>query len=364
MRAPAELVSLVFRNPYAIHRFSIGDWDRLVRQARQADLLARLHSRLRKDGLEAAIPAVARWHFEASTVLAESQHIEIRRELKQLRELLKGLDVPLVVLTGTAYVAADLTAASGRPIGAIDLLVPRERLDEVESALERTDWHAVDLPEYDQRYYRRWRHDAPSLQHLRCATVINVHHAILPDTAHFRPDAASLRSRATEVPGFPGVTVLSTEDRILHIATLLLHDDGLPHGLRNLSDLDLLLRQAATESDFWSQLLARAEKMELSRPLFYALRYALHFFGTPIPDQVRDHLASAAPSMATLKLMDGIYTRMLAPNHHSCMDALTPLARHAAYLRAHWLRRPPRLLVPHLLHKAFISPYQREPKPA
>jgi len=364
MRAPAELVSLVFRNPDAIHRFSIGDWDRLVRQARQADLLARLHSRLREDGLEAAIPAVARWHFEIATDLAESQKIEIRRELKQLRELLKGIDVPLVVLMGTAYVAADLTAASGRPVDAIDLLVPQERLDEVESALERADWHAVDLPEYDQRYYRRWRLDTPSLQCLRRATVINVHHAILPNTARFRPDAAWLRSRTAEVPGFPGVAVLSTEDRILHLATLLLHDDGLPHGLRTLSDLDLLLRQAATESDFWSQLLARAKKMELSRPLFYALRYALHFFGTPVPNEIRDHLASAAPNMATLKLMDGIYTRVLAPNHHSCMDALTPLARHAAYLRAHWLRRPPRLLVPHLLHKAFISPYQREPKPA
>jgi hypothetical protein len=62
--------------------------------------------------------------------------------------------------------------------------------------------------------------------------------------------------------------------------------------------------------------------------------------------------------------MDGIYTRMLAANHHSCMPALTPLARHATYLRTHWLRRPPRQLVPHLLHKAFVSPYQRTPKAA
>jgi hypothetical protein len=133
-----------------------------------------------------------------------------------------------------------------------------------------------------------------------------------------------------------------------------------------LSDLDLLLRQAATEEDFWPRLLARAEEFELSRPLFYALRYARHFFDTPVPDEVHDCLETAAPSRASLKLMDGIYTRMLAPNHQSCNGAFTSLARHATYLRTHWLRRPPRLLVPHLFHKAFISPLleNRPPKAA
>ena len=239
-----------------------------------------------------------------------------------------------------------------------------QHLDRVESTLERADWHSVVLPDYDQRYYRRWKHDTALLQHLHCTTVVNLHHAIVPDTARFRPDAARLRHRAVEVPGFPGMTVLAPEDRILHAATLLSHDDTLPHGLRDLSDLDLLLRQAATEDGFWPRLLARTADLDLNLPLFYALRYAQHFFRTPVPDEVGDHLGAAAPSGPTLKLMDGIYTRMLAPNHHSCTDGLTPLARHANYLRAHWQRRPPRLLVPHLFHKAFNGRYQHAPKPA
>ncbi|MCU0811062.1 MAG: nucleotidyltransferase family protein [Thiobacillaceae bacterium] len=364
MRMPAELVSHVFRDPAAIQRFSMDDWDRLVRQARQADLLARLHARLQQDGLDAAIPAVARWHFEAATALAGSQQKEMRQKLRRLRELLAGLDIPLVVLKGAAYVAAGLPAASGRCIDDLDLLVPGERLNEVESALQRTGWHAVDLPDYDRRYYRRWRYDAPQLQHLRRATAINLHYAIVPNTARFHPDAAKLRRRAVEIPGLTGLAILSAEDRILHAAILLFHDDELSHGLRDLSDLDLLLRRDATGQEFWSRLLARADEMELSRPLFYALRFARHFFATPVPDEVRDHLRSAEPGSATLKLMDGIYTRMLAPAHRSCMDAFTPPARAATYLRTHWLRRPPRQLVPHLVYKAFVSPYQREPNPA
>jgi hypothetical protein len=366
MSAPAELVSLVFRNPDAIDRFSLGDWDRLVRQARQADLLARLHVVLLQQGLDGKIPAVARWHFEGAATLAECQRIEMCRVLCQLRTLLAGLGFPLVALKGAAYVTADLDAGRGRLIDEIDLLVPRERLNEVESVLKLADWHTVDLPKYEQQYFRRWKYDAPSQQHLRPATVINLHHTILSDTARLRPDAARLCRRATVVACIPGVAVLSSEDRILHASTLLLHDDGLPHGLRDLSDIDLLLRQAAAEEDFWPRLLGRAEEFELGRLLFYALRYARHFFDTPVPNDVQGLLESAAPNRVSLKLMDAIYMRMLAPNHHSCNDALTPLARPAAYLRSHWLRRPPRLLVPHLFHRVLISPLldNRPPKAA
>ena len=364
MRAPAELVSHVFRNPEAIRGFSMGDWDKLVRQARQAHLLARLHILLVQARLDATIPAVARWHFEAATTLAETHQREMRRELRRLRMLLGRLGFPLVLLKGAAYVAAGLPASRGRLIDDIDLLVPVERLGEVEFALEHAGWQRDGLPEYDRRYYRRWRYDAPQLQHLRRAMVINLHHAIVPDSARYRPDANKLRRRAAEIPGFAGLAVLSSEDRILHAATLLSHDDGLSHGLRDLSDLDLLLRQAAGDTDFWARLLARAEEMELERPLFYALRYARHFFATPVPDEVREHLRSAEPASATLKLMDGIYTRMLAPAHRSCMDAFTPPARAATYLRTHWLRRPPHRQVPHLIYKAFVSPYARNPKPA
>jgi hypothetical protein len=61
--------------------------------------------------------------------------------------------------------------------------------------------------------------------------------------------------------------------------------------------------------------------------------------------------------------MDGIFSRALDPAHASCSDALSPPARQAAYIRAHWLRMPSHLLLPHLFHKAFISPYQDSESP-
>lgn len=342
----------------------MSDWDWLIRQARQCGLLGRMHALLQQNGLGDAIPSVVRWHFEAASTLADKQHIAVRWEVGQIRAALAGLDFPLVVLKGAAYVIAGLPAARGRLFNDIDILVPRDQLGAVESALMLAGWHAVGLSDYDQRYYRRWMHEIPPLQHARRASVIDVHHAILPDTARYHPDSTKLRSRAVAVPDLPGVAVLSSEDRILHSATHLFHDGELPHGLRDLSDLDLLLRQASGERDFWPRLHARAEDLELSRSLFYALRYARHFLGTPVPQELDDSLATAAPRGTTLELMDSIFARALAPMHASCEDRYTAVARMAAYARAHWLRMPPRLLLPHLFHKAFISPLQRTPKAA
>lgn len=364
MRVPTDLVSRVFRTPDVIRRFSMADWDQLIRQARHAGLLARMHHVLLRNGLKEVVPAGARWHFEAAATLADKQQIAVRWELRQIRAALAEFDFPLVVLKGAAYVMASLPAAHGRLFNDIDILVPREKLGAVEAALMLAGWHAVGLSDYDQRYYRRWMHEIPPLQHVRRATVIDVHHAILPDTARYHPDSAKLRSRAVAVEGVPGVYVLATEDRILHSATHLFHDGELPHGLRDLTDLDLLLRDAAADRNFWPRLTARADELQLSRSLFYALRYVRHFLDTPVPDSVMTALDCVAPNRATLALMDGIFTRVLAPAHASCADAFTPAARLAAFVRAHWLRMPAHLLIPHLFHKAFISPYQRDPKPA
>ena len=359
-----DLLSRTLRSPDAVTRFSISEWDMLIRQARAAGLLARLAHRFRQHGLMAALPSFVRWHFDAAETLADTERQAVLWELKQLRAALSDLDGPLIVLNGAAYAAADLPAAAGRLFNDIDILLPREYLPQAESSLMLAGWHATGLPESEKRCYRRRMRELPPLQPIQRDTVIEVHYAILPGAVRTHPDSAKLRSRAVAVQGLPGIHVLAAEDRILHSATHLFHDGELPHGLRDLTDLDLLLRDAAEDRDFWPRLTARADELQLSRSLFYALRYLRHFLDTPVPDGVMATLDGVAPNRATLALMDSIFSRVLAPDHASCADTFTPAARLAAFVRAHWLRMPAYLLIPHLFHKAFISPYQRTPKPA
>lgn len=341
-------------------------WDVLVRQARAAGLLARLSHRLKCLGMSESIPVPVRWHFEAADTLSDKQRTAVHWELQAIQAALADLPVPAVVLKGAAYVAADLPAAEGRLFNDIDLLVPKEHLTDAESMLMLAGWHPAPLSAYDRRYYRRWMHEIPPLQHATRETIIDLHHAILPDTARYHPDPAKLLARAATLPAWPGLAVLSPEDRILHSATHLFHDGELPHGLRDLTDLDLLLRAASNDTGFWHRLTTRALELELARSLFYALRYVTHFLDTPVPDSALDALRAAAPGRFTRSVMDAVFKRALMPDHASCNDAFTPAARLAAYVRAHWLRMPAHLLIPHLFHKAFVSPYleSREPRAA
>lgn len=358
MRELAHLLIRALRAPEIIGRFSMDDWDLLVRQARQAGLLARLYTLFDERGVLAAIPHSVRWHFDAAHTLAQKQQIAVRWEVEQIRNALAELNAPLIVLKGAAYVVAGLSASRGRLFNDIDILVSREQLNQAEAALMLAGWHATGLSDYDERYYRRWMHEIPPMQHIHRSTVIDVHHAILPETARYFPDPDKLRAAIEPVAECPGVYVLSAVDRILHSATHLFHDGELPHGLRDLTDLDLLLRQSADTPGFWLRLLQRAEELQLERSLFYALRYTHHILDTPLPEKVAAFLQNTAPSRWQLNLMDAIFSRVLSPFHSSCDDRWSPIARQAAYVRAHWLRMPLHLLLPHLFHKAFISPYQ------
>src|SRR6185369_7679643 len=85
--------------------------------------------------------------------------------------------------------------------------------------------------------------------------MIDVHHTILPLTARRTPDAAALI--AASQPLGNGLSILSPPDMIVHAAAHLFADGDLAGGLRNLWDIDRVLRQFAGES-FWDRLRERA----------------------------------------------------------------------------------------------------------
>jgi hypothetical protein len=54
--------------------------------------------------------------------------------------------------------------------------------------------------------------------------------------------------------------------------------------------------------------------------------------------------------------MDRLVALALLPPHPDYPPRARALACWLLYVRSHWLRMPPWLLIRHLLHKAFLSP--------
>ncbi len=344
------------REPEWLTHASSLEWDAVIRQGRRANVLARLHCALEALSCLANLPAAPRAHLDAARVIADKQATAVRWEIGKIQTAITHCDAPLILLKGAAYLLAGLTAGCGRVFSDIDILVPKLRINHVEAALMQHGWVTTQHDAYDQRYYRRWMHEIPPLQHIRRQSVIDVHHAILPETARLKPEPALLLAAARPIPDAPGLFTLSPADMVLHSASHLFCGE-FEHGLRDLSDIDLLLREFGTVAGFWDGLAARAQSLDLARPLYYALHWATRLFATPVPPLVlREIDACARPSMPVKQLMNALLQRALAPDHASCRDALSGPARGLLYARAHWLRMPAHLLAYHLAHKALFPP--------
>ncbi|THF64472.1 hypothetical protein E6O51_03780 [Pseudothauera rhizosphaerae] len=334
----------LLNEPDRLTELSEGGWDTLLRLARRANVMGRLAFATR--GLpEKALPAPCRPHVTAALALADRQAHAVQWEIGCLRAALDEIGVPLVLLKGAAYLAADLPFARGRFFSDVDILVPRTRIDEVESVLLKHGWAGTHHDAYDQRYYRQWMHELPPMRHLRRGTVVDVHHRILPLTARFDPDPATMLERAMPVADDEGVFVLSPTDMLLHSATHLFHEGELPNGFRDLLDLDGLFRHfGAARPDFAAELDARAHTLHLEAPLAFARHQCIRLLKTP----------GIAPSRNghVNRLSDALYDHALRPQHPLLDSPGSGFARWLLYVRAHWLRMPPHLLAWHLTHKA------------
>ena len=354
------LLVRVLRDPASASGLGLADWDLLLRQAAGADVTPILLVVLEDAGQLATVPDAPRAPREWARTAASRHAQAVRHEVRQIGLALAGTGLPLILLKGAAYAIARLPPGRGRMFSDIDILVPKERLAEVEAALMLHGWISTHHDAYDQRYYREWMHELPPMQHVRRGNVIDVHHAILPETAAQRPDPAKLRAAAVpavaSAPGAPALLMLAPHDMVLHSAVHLFWDGEFDHGLRDLVDLDRLLRAFGAAPGFWTGLPARARELQLARPLYYALRYCRRLLGTPVPPAVEEALREDAPNRPLRWLMDRLFGRALLPRHPSCEDHFSGLARFALYVRGNWLRMPPLLLSRHLFHKAFLSP--------
>lgn len=349
----APLVS-VLRDPMSLTRLDSAAWDRLIRQAGHAGLLGRIALQADMYGATAGLEPAIRRHVAAARTLAERQRAAVAWEAHKLDEALAALGIPVVLLKGAAYALADLPPAQGRLFADIDLLVPKASLDDVEVALRLHGWHGTQHSAYDQRYYRQWMHELPPLTHIRRKTHLDVHHNLLPETARIRTRPELVLADAVALNGFRVLHTPSLEDMVLHSATHLFHEGEWGHALRDLVDLDQLLRDGLERANWWQGLLDRAEALNLMGPLALALRYTHHLLGTPIPQPV---LARAAARFSPLAwpLRDALFLGGLSTAHPSCRLPQTALAAFVLYVRSHALRMPPHLLIPHLLHKAWIK---------
>ncbi len=374
MKAMAHLVAAL-RDPASVAGLSGPQWSALMSVARGEVLLGTLAHRVADQPLPGSVAAELR----AALASANQAQIHALWEAEMCHRALSPLGITPVLLKGTAYAAAGLPNAAGRQIGDLDILVPRDRLDEAEAALISAGWEWVKDDPYDQAYYREHMHELPPLIHKTRDRMIDVHHTILPLTAKPRPDVAAMLADAVALLGdayppsrlregsgvglngertrlvfgsFPPLTppaggrgtlqILCPTDMVCHAAAHLFADGDMAGGLRNLWDIHSLLSEFSGGKDddgFWQDLQSRAQQHQLWPAVHRAIRLSHSLFATNIPS-----------AMAGRVRHDKYYRiRMLARDDWGRESHR--LIRLIFYIRSHLIRMPLPMLLRHLWTK-------------
>jgi hypothetical protein len=321
----ALILARVLREPESAGALDAAGWQALIGVARAEQLIGTFAARL--DGLP--MPDAVRRILADAAISAEQGRIAALWEAEMIRRALAPVGCPVVLLKGTAFVAAGLLAGRGRSIGDTDILVPRDALPEVERALLAAGWEWVKPDPYDDKYYRRWMHELPPLIHRDRDRMADVHHTILPLTARVTPDAAALIADARPLGN--GLSVLSPDDMVCHAAAHLFADGDLSGGLRNLRDIHCLLTEFGAAT-----LATRARLHGLENAVARAGRLTHAMFGTEVPDGWR-----------TLRAGDAAFRRRLLARD-GWGRGTRSATRFGFYVRGHALRMPPAMLARHL----------------
>lgn len=326
--------------------WTVAEWELIIRQARRLRLLGRLAESVLASPPPEGLPAPVLVHLVAEQRYSRWRMRAMSWALRRVGVAWQDATFPRVLLKGAAYVAQGLPIAQGRLPSDVDVLVPRAHLPQAHALLLGEGWAETPLDAHDQRYYREWSHEWPPLRHPLHGLELDLHHNILPPVSRTRVDAARLLARI-QSSRLQGWHVLHPQDQLLHSAVHLFRESEAQDRLRDLVDMDGLVRHFAAHG-LWEGLVERAEELGLTPALALCLSLCVNRLGTPVPDTVTKALGPALPAGPVRWVFDRL---LRMPDPDTSESWQESVAATALAVRYHAWRMPLSILVPHLWHK-------------
>ncbi|WP_395344595.1 nucleotidyltransferase family protein [Ningiella sp. W23] len=314
---------------------------------RQQKLLARIAYRLEKTGVLSRLDERSQRHLKNAKQIATRQNEQIKFEASELTDTLTQLCEYFVFLKGAAYSLCGSEVGSGRIFSDIDVLVPKRDIQKCEQRLSIQGWVGQPLNDYDDRYYRKWAHEIPPMQHSKRGTIIDIHHNIIPLISKAKVNVDALLKYKVELPD--GNAVLSEPAQFVHASIHLFRNEDYKGSFRDLTDLYLMCEHKSDE--FYFACLDIAERIGLIEEVLFGFRYTDRHLGLNLPDKIIQSI-SALPKWRML-YNDFVFDSVLLPQHNLIPNSDTPFRHTLAMLRGHVLKMPLHILIYHLSVKSI-----------
>jgi hypothetical protein len=262
-------------------------------------------------------------------------HVANAHLFHELAGVLAGMEqagIPVILLKG-AYLAEAVYRNPGlRPMGDLDILVPRgdvllamEVLKVVGYLPYRDFWPEVELPLV--------KHLPPFSKN---GTFIELHWAVVDPGSLVQVDIEGVWSRVQPVKGADmKVLTLCPEDLVLHLCIHAAHHYFFQQ-LRSLCDIHEVIGFYTQTLD-WGEIVARAKAWNAARGVYLALRLAQEILNACVPGEILDALCppSFSPEViAWAKARVFQNTPVLSDNFFAVMRGDPGKSRLEAFLQA------------------------------
>lgn len=274
-----------------------GYWHALVRLAQVEGVAPLVHWSLSKSGKTALLPASARNALRISYASTWIRNQGNLKDLINLQHLMDQEKIPMVLLKGICFILTIYPDIGLRPMGDMDVLVPRQKWEKAVAAAKTLGFDN-DAPGAAPGLQDLLGHDIHLEKKGTVPAALELHHSVVADktftysvpTDWFWDQTEPLD---TKTPGIgPGsLLMLSPVAQILYAAShAMLQHGGAEVSLCWYYDMDRLIHHYRDRLD-WEQLLRQARSFEWGSALNAALAKTHAYFHTPIPGIVLDELS-------------------------------------------------------------------------
>ncbi len=297
--------------------FSPTDWTLLLQLAKHEGVGPLLYWRFSKSGKFSSLPDDVRDSLRAMYIGTWIYNQRIFKELEILTRVFSQADIPVVVLKGACFMLTIYPDIGLRPMGDLDILVPKTRLAEAVQIAKTLGYQDM-LPDASPGLRDLLNHEICLQRTGKNPITLELHHSLVADKSFIYAVPVDWFWSQTELIGgssrkkFKNLLMLSPVAQILFSAahTMLQHG-GRNTPLRWYYDLDQLIHFYADRME-WDLLLSQAQEFEWNSALDAALSQSCACFSTPIPEYVRACLSERSDRhqklVALLKLKPATHT--------------------------------------------------------
>jgi hypothetical protein len=280
--------------------FSALDWDSLARMAHAEGIGPLLYWKLSKSESFSSLSEETRNFLRLLYASTGIKNQIIFNELESLARSFQQAGIAVVALKGVCFALTVYPDIALRPMGDMDLLVPKAKLADAIEIAKSLDYRNT-MPDASPGLSGLLSHEIHLQKSGAQSIMLELHHSLVAVKAYsyavpvdwFWEQTEPLKPSSSKM-FFEDLLMLTPEAQILFAAGHAMLQHGRQFSpMRWFYDLDRLIRLYNARID-WDLLLSQARAFEWGSALDETLKQTVAYFNTPVPERVLASLSEVS----------------------------------------------------------------------